>query len=222
MEHGLISPELPFIHRNAVDLLNTTFSSKDEAFAAIDNLKSNYSSYPGAEVDTAIETLKNIYTITNFPDMNLDWKTNPNNARHNPTLGCFRCHDGNHVARDANGNEEVISVKCNLCHTVPITGRGAETIVEAPVIVGNIPESHSDFRWTIEHQNITEADKQTCYNCHGQSFCNNGACHNLSHPPDMLYTHPQSYLESGGQACFTCHQNVTCARCHPGGVINKP
>jgi nitrate/TMAO reductase-like tetraheme cytochrome c subunit len=222
MANGLISADLPFIHRNAVDVLNTTFATKEEALAAIDGLRTNYADYPKAEVDKAIDALKNIYNITNFPDMNLDWKTNPNNERHNPTLGCFRCHDGNHVSRDENGNEEVISVKCNLCHTVPITGRGTDTIVEAPVIVGNVPDSHSDFRWTISHQTITDADKQACYNCHGQSFCNNGACHNLSHPTDMLFTHPQSYQESGSQVCFTCHQNVTCARCHAGGIINKP
>jgi hypothetical protein len=222
MEHGLISADLPFIHRNSVELLNTPFVSEEQAYAAIDELRSQYLAYPQDEVDMAVETLKGIYSITNFPDMNLDWRTNPNNERHNPTLGCFRCHDGNHVTRDEQGNEEVISVKCNLCHTVPITGRGSETLVEAPVIVGSVPETHADFSWTIDHQNVPAAEMQTCYNCHGQSFCNNGACHNLNHPSDMLYTHPQSYAESGGQVCYTCHQNVTCARCHAGGIIGKP
>jgi nitrate/TMAO reductase-like tetraheme cytochrome c subunit len=222
MEHGLISPNLPFIHRDAVDLLNTTFASEEEAYQAIDELGAQYEAYPRAEVNLAVATLKDIYSITNFPDMNLDWKTNPNNERHNPTLGCFRCHDGNHVSRDAQGNEDVIRVECNLCHTVPITGRGAETIVEVPVIVGNIPESHVDFSWTITHQNVPASEMTACYDCHGRSFCNNGACHNLQHPPDMLYTHPQSYAQSGGQVCFTCHQNVTCTRCHAGGIISKP
>ena len=99
--------------------------------------------------------------------MKVTWGTYPNNLGHQNFPGCFRCHDGNHVSRDENGNEEVISVKCNLCHTVPITGRGTDLVVEAPVIVGNIPDSHTDFRWTISHQSITDADKQACYNCHG-------------------------------------------------------
>ena len=32
-------------------------------------------------------------------------------------------------------------------------GRGTEMIVDAPAIVGNVPESHADFKWTIEHRN---------------------------------------------------------------------
>jgi hypothetical protein len=154
--------------------------------------------------------------------MKLDWKTNPNNAKHTPTAGCFRCHDGNHVLKDSvgsDGGEQAISVKCNLCHTVPIIGKGDEMVVEAPVIIGAPPASHNDFRWTIEHRNVTDADKQACYQCHGQGFCNNGACHNLSHPPDMLYVHPQIYQQTGGQVCNNCHQNVTCSRCHAGGVF---
>lgn len=222
MLHNLISPDLPFIHKNASDLLNEKYASSDEAFAAIDKLAEKYASSPKDEVEQAVKTLKDIYTITNFPDMNLDWKSNPNNERHNPTLGCFRCHDGNHVSRDAKGNEEVISVKCNLCHTVPITGRGSELVVEAPVIVGSVPATHADFSWTVTHQYASSDELDSCADCHGRSFCSNQACHNLNHPADMAFTHPQSYAESGGQVCYTCHQNVTCARCHPGGIIEKP
>jgi hypothetical protein len=95
-------------------------------------------------------------------------------------------------------------------------------VVEAPVIVGAPPASHDDFRWTIEHRNVTDAEKQACYQCHGQGFCNNGVCHNLSHPPDMLFTHPEIYKQTGGQICYNCHQNITCTRCHAGGVVNNP
>jgi len=105
---------------------------------------------------------------------------------------------------------------------VPIVGRENETIVEVPVIVGDPPASHADFRWTIEHRSVTDADKQGCYNCHGQSFCNNAVCHNLSHPEDMAFTHPQEFQAKGGQVCYTCHQDVTCTRCHPAGIINNP
>ena len=116
----------------------------------------------------------------------------------------------------------MISVACNLCHTVPIVGRGDDLLVEAPVIVGTTPASHADFRWTIEHRSITAAETQECYQCHGQGFCNNGACHNLSHPPDMLYTHAEEYRKQGDQVCYTCHQDVLCSRCHPGGIVKNP
>jgi hypothetical protein len=96
-------------------------------------------------------------------------------------------------------------------------------LVEAPVIVGAPPVSHNDFRWTIEHRNVTEAQRQQeCYNCHGQGFCNNGACHNLSHPQNMLFSHAEEYRKRGNQVCYTCHQDVMCTRCHPGGVIKNP
>ena len=173
-------------------------------------------------VTDAIVALKNMYSESNFPDMNLTWDTNPNNERHNPTLGCFRCHDGKHVVIDGSGGGETISGDCNQCHTVPIVGRGTDLLVEAPVIVGGVPESHSKFSWTVTHRNVTEAEKLECYNCHGQSFCNNGACHNLSHPEAMLFTHAEEYRNKGGQVCYTCHQNISCTRCHPAGVFKNP
>jgi len=229
---GLISRDLPYIRSRSVELLKTTYATQKEAYAAIDNLASQYQSDPGAaysadEIQQAMDELKRIYDSTVFPYMKLDWQTNPNNANHNPTAGCFRCHDGNHVLADSVGSpsgEKVISVECNLCHTVPIVGRGEEMLVEAPVIVGSPPASHNDFSWTITHRNITDADKQECYQCHGQGFCNNGACHNLSHPPDMAFVHPEIVKKVGGQVCYTCHQDITCTRCHPGGVsdLSKP
>jgi len=221
---GMISTSLPFVRQEAVALLNTKYTSDEDAFTAIEKMGTDYKSNPSLPADTvdqAVKTLKDLYTQTNFPDMNLDWRTNPNNGRHTPTLGCFRCHDGNHTTVDANGKEETISVACNLCHTVPIVSKGNETAVEAPVIVGNVPESHVDFSWTITHQSITDTQKSECLQCHGQAFCNNGACHNLSHPPDMAFTHAEEAKRVGDQVCYTCHQNITCTRCHPGG-INTP
>lgn len=222
--NGLISTDLLYIRQKAVAILDTKFESEQDAFAAIEDLAEEYQGSPQDQVEQMVETMKRLYSTTNFPDMNLDWKSNPNNERHTPTAGCFRCHDGNHVLDETagTGNEEVISVKCNLCHTVPIVGRGDEMIVEAPVIVGEAPASHADFRWTIEHRNVTDAEKLECYNCHGQSFCNNGACHNLSHPPDMAYTHAEEVKKQGTQVCYTCHQNVTCTTCHPSGIVKAP
>ena len=148
--NGQISADLPYIRKHAVELMSAKYASQDEAYAAIDKLAETYGAASGADqeqVTQAIQTLKTIYDETNFPDMNLDWKSNPNNERHTPTLGCFRCHDDNHVSMDQdgnasvdeNGNQETISAECNLCHTVPIVARGSELVVEAPVIVGDVP-----------------------------------------------------------------------------------
>ncbi|MBI5934804.1 MAG: NapC/NirT family cytochrome c [Chloroflexi bacterium] len=229
---GRISRELPFIRAKAVELLKRTYASQEDAFTEIEKLRDSYrvaaaaSSAPASDLDlkadAAVEAIKRIYVETNFPDMNLNWATNPNNERHTPFVGCFRCHDGKHVSIGEDGSEEAVRVKCNLCHTVPIVGRGDDLLIEAPVIVGNVPSTHADFRWTTEHRNVSEAGKQACLNCHGGGFCNNGACHNLSHPEDMLFTHPQEYREQGNQVCYTCHQNILCTRCHPAGIFPNP
>ncbi len=228
---GLISREIPYIRAKAVEVLKPLYPNDASAYEAIEGLRDFYRvGYPQffeanrALIEEALTQIKRIYDETNFPDMRLNWQTNPDNERHRPFPGCFRCHDDKHVSLDPAGNEvDTISIKCNLCHTVPIIGRGEDLLVEAPVIIGSTPDSHADFRWTIEHRSVTEDEEKECYLCHGQGFCNNEVCHNLSHPEDMLYTHPEEYRKRGGQICYTCHQNsVLCSRCHPGGIVRNP
>jgi nitrate/TMAO reductase-like tetraheme cytochrome c subunit len=227
---GLISRAIPSIRSKAVEILSANYTSELEAGQAIDDLVDYYagaspalSATQRADLDQALKQVRQIYTTTNFPEMNLSWRSYPDNESHWSSLGCFRCHDGKHINVDESGREvEAISASCNLCHTVPILGRGDDLLVEAPVIVGAAPASHSDFSWTIEHRNINKADEQDCYLCHGQGFCNNGICHNLSHPPDMLYSHAEAIRQQGEESCYTCHQNIHCSQCHPDGVINNP
>ena len=219
--HGLISRDLPSIRSKAVTLLSGKYETVEAAHSAIDSLGDSYSSASGvaqADVDQAVASLKKIFDETNFPDMKLDYGTNPNNASHSYSLGCFRCHDGNHITTPDEGQPEAVSVECNLCHTVPIVGTGDELLVEAPSIVGIAPENHQKFSWTITHQSISEEEKNQCYLCHGTGFCNNGACHNLEHPENMAFTHGAEVGRVGEQVCQTCHQQVTCAKCHSAGV----
>ncbi len=227
----LIARNIPFIRAKAVELLKAPYDTEKHAQVAIGHLQDFYrNNYPDSytnhneELDQAITQIKLIYTSTNFPEMSLNWESNPDNKSHSPFLGCFRCHDDNHVSVDDLGNElETISVECNLCHTVPIVGRGDELLVEAPVIVGDVPESHAEFKWTIDHRSISDQQKQDCFACHGQGFCNNGVCHNLEHPEDMLFKHAQIFRDiADEQTCYTCHQDITCANCHPNGIVANP
>lgn len=231
ISEGLISTDLPYIRAKAVQVLRVSYASQEEAGASIAHLADYYrENYPdiyavkNIQISQAISQIMRIYQSTNFPEMNLNWESNPDNESHTPFLGCFRCHDDNHVRVDKLGNElETISVECNLCHTVPIIGKGNELIVETPVIVGNVPASHEAFSWTVEHRNISTEQKQDCFACHGQGFCNNGVCHNLEHPEDMLFKHAEIYRRTADeQTCFTCHQDVTCATCHPSGIVTNP
>jgi hypothetical protein len=227
---GQISAELPYVRFKGIEVLLPVYASMDEAMEAIDGLADYYeANYPDVyenqrpEIYAAINTLKKLYRETNFPDMALNWETNPDNEVHSPFLGCFRCHDDKHALVDPTGNQlEVISVECNECHTVPIVGRGDAMLVEAPVIVGAAPESHSDFSYTVEHRTTTDAERQECYQCHGQGFCQNEACHGFNHPPDMLYMHSEEYRRTGDAVCYNCHQAILCSRCHPGGRVVAP
>jgi nitrate/TMAO reductase-like tetraheme cytochrome c subunit len=237
---GKISRNLPNIRARAVALISATYASLEEANSAIDELTNEYSTNLTGKIASdpalsqvnaqlvaeAVQTIKDLYTQNTFPELKTDWVTNPNNEKHTPSLGCFRCHNNSLISLSTSGptgvERETITAECNLCHSVPITGRGSELLFEAPVIIGPVPASHDDYSWTITHRSITEAETLDCYQCHGQGFCNNGACHNLSHPEDILFTHPDAFKESGEQVCYTCHQDITCVRCHPGGVIENP
>jgi hypothetical protein len=175
----------------------------------------NYPSAVAGKLISTVAEIKDLYADTSFPEMKLFWDTNPNFERHDGSSGCFRCHDDKHVNIDRSGKVVgTISVECNKCHSVPITTRGSEINVNTPVIGGQPPDTHKDFRWTIDHRTTTELQKQQCYQCHGQASCSNSTCHSISHPPDMLYSHPAQYQKSGDQACQMCHQEVLCNRCH--------
>ena len=107
IELGHIATTLPFIRAKAIEVLTPAYDSEADALAAIDGLSDFYRvGYPEVhanqrgELDAALAELKNIYYATNFPDMGLNWKTNPNNERHTPFAGCFRCHDDKHVSVD--------------------------------------------------------------------------------------------------------------------------
>ena len=63
---------------------------------------------------TAIAEVQRIYQTYFFPEMKTDWQTHPNNIGHLHTVGCFRCHDGQHVSDTG----KVITNDCNVCHTM--------------------------------------------------------------------------------------------------------
>ena len=229
LDDGFISREIPYIRMKAVEILSQRYENTAAAKDAISALSGYYQDeYPISykifedSLKNALDVIKNIYSETYFEEMQMSWESTPDNEKHTPFPGCFRCHDDKHVYVDESGQEETISVQCNLCHSVPIVGRGNEMLVEAPVIVGPVPDDHSDYRWTIEHRSVSEDEIEACYLCHGQGFCNNGACHNLEHPENMLFTHGEEYWQQGDQVCYNCHQDVLCSRCHPGGIINNP
>ena len=111
---------LPFAKREAVAALATPYAGTKEALSSISNSIARFyeTEYPTiwnsrkADVDRLILSTKDIYSTYFFPDMNVTWRTYPNNIGHKIFPGCFRCHDGKHV--DDGGR--AISHECKTCH----------------------------------------------------------------------------------------------------------
>jgi len=120
MEKGQISPELPFIKKEAVAALKKEYKDRDSAAqeigAAIDQYyKTTYPQVYSASADkvkNAAEGVKAIYLRNIFPEMKITWGTHINNLGHTDFPGCFRCHDGDHTSADG----KTIPNDCATCH----------------------------------------------------------------------------------------------------------
>jgi hypothetical protein len=106
----------------AVDILNKSYKSSEEALAAIARdipayYDKNYPDKAKRQADAikeAVKQVQGIYSRNFFPKMKVSWNTYPNHIWHFYFPGCFRCHDNKHKSADG----RLISKDCNLCHTV--------------------------------------------------------------------------------------------------------
>ncbi|HTX34135.1 MAG TPA: NapC/NirT family cytochrome c [Bryobacteraceae bacterium] len=119
---GLISPALPFVRKQGLQILKKPYATRDDAAAQIpaaltafyrDNYAATYQGQ-STQVQQAGQTLVAIYNRNVFPAMKITWGTYPNNIGHNDFPGCFRCHDGNHTS--ASG--KAVTQDCGACHNV--------------------------------------------------------------------------------------------------------
>jgi NapC/NirT cytochrome c family protein len=122
MSTNRIDPSLPSIKANAVTVLSAEYKTTDEALSKIkETLMKDYKDYPDqAKVTHAVAETQKLYSQNFFPEMKADWRAYPNHIGHTVFLGCFRCHDGQHV--DDKGT--AISKDCNSCHTIIAQGKG--------------------------------------------------------------------------------------------------
>jgi hypothetical protein len=120
-----IDPTLPFIRREGLAALQAAYPDHAAARAGIAKAIADFyrESYPQvaaaqpAAVATAGRALGDIWCWNVFPHMNITWGTYPNHIGHpdlSTTVGCFRCHDGEHATADG----EAIPSDCGTCHTV--------------------------------------------------------------------------------------------------------
>jgi nitrate/TMAO reductase-like tetraheme cytochrome c subunit len=123
MADRVINPDLPWVHKEGLELLKATYSSSDEAQqkipAALDAFyrtqHADVYAAKSAEIKAAGDGLVNIYTRNVFPEMKVTWGTHPNHIGHMSYPGCFRCHDGDHSTKD---NKASITNDCAACHNL--------------------------------------------------------------------------------------------------------
>jgi len=122
MAEGAISPDLPWVHKESLQLLKANYASEEEAAQKIpEQLREFYSSqHPEvlttktAAVTSAGNELVTLYSQNVFPYMKVTWGTHPNHIGHMSYPGCFRCHDGSHAAK----NGTAITQDCAACHNL--------------------------------------------------------------------------------------------------------
>lgn len=122
MSEGAISPDLPWVHKEGLELLKATYANEEEAAVKIpQQLQAFYSSqHPdvmaskAALVQSAADELVTLYSQNVFPFMKVTWGTHPNHIGHMSYPGCFRCHDGDHAAKDGKS----ITQDCTVCHNL--------------------------------------------------------------------------------------------------------
>jgi hypothetical protein len=122
MAEGAVSPDLPWIHKEGLELLKANYATEAEARAKIPaQLESYYrSQHPEVMannaklVASAGTGLVYVFTHNVFPEMKVTWGTHPNHIGHMSYPGCFRCHDGDHTAKDG----KAITQDCAACHNL--------------------------------------------------------------------------------------------------------
>ncbi|MEO8359930.1 MAG: NapC/NirT family cytochrome c [Vicinamibacteria bacterium] len=157
MLHGRLDPSLPFLKKEAVDLLSRSYATAAEgqttiardlrAFYAKDYQASASANEP--KIVQAIAELQRIHSLNMFPEMKATWETFPNNIGHFSSPGCFRCHGGNMKTSDG----KVISKDCQMCHTVQGQSEGRASLL----IAGK------EFVHPIDMGDLKDA---TCADCH--------------------------------------------------------
>jgi len=122
MADGSISPSLPWVHKEGLALLKADYANQDQARAQIPaQLEAFYRSGNPQVLATQADLVKKagdelflLYSQNVFPDMKVTWGTHPNHIGHMDYPGCFRCHDGDHVAKDGAS----ITQDCSACHNL--------------------------------------------------------------------------------------------------------
>ncbi len=178
---GRLDPSLPYLKRQAVEVLSRQYASTPEAVSAIDKglndfYRTNYGdvySQKQALIKGAVTEVQRIFETYFFPEMKTDWQTHPNNIGHLHFSGCFRCHDGEHVSNTG----KIITNDCNVCHSVIYDSINPAASVKTgpfqhPVDLGGLADEHKcDYchkaNKPFQHPvNLGDISMFQCVQCH--------------------------------------------------------
>ncbi len=154
---GGLDPSIPFLKKQAVAVLTGKYETNDEALNAIDVgindfYRSNYPDLYAQKADvikSSVTEIQRIFQNYFFPEMKTNWETHPSNVGHLYSIGCFRCHDGQHVSKTG----KVITNDCNICHTTIYDS-------EAP------PESNTKTGPFVHPVDLGALADRKCDTCH--------------------------------------------------------
>ena len=223
MDEGRLSTDLPYAKKYMLDLLKADHTNQAEAVEAVATTREEYElTYPEAaatypqEIDQAEQLAKEFVTRLYFEEPGVTWQSFPDQNKHKDFPGCFRCHNGKHLADDGTS----IRLHCNICHSIPETVGAADRPPSVPLAYVQEPASHLETNFMADHR-FQASDE--CAVCHGEiefgaddsSFCANSACHGRAWPEvelDAAFPHP---IELEGK-----HAEVWCHDCHAG--VQKP
>ncbi|HTX75621.1 MAG TPA: NapC/NirT family cytochrome c [Terracidiphilus sp.] len=135
MADGAISQDIPWIHKESLQLLQASYSSTPEASQKIPaQLDAFYrTQYPAIyaaksqQIHAAGDALVSIFTHNVFPEMKVTWGTHPNHIGHMSYPGCFRCHDGDHSTKDG---KQSITNDCSACHNLLVVDEKKPKVLE--------------------------------------------------------------------------------------------
>ncbi|MDH3384259.1 MAG: cytochrome c3 family protein, partial [Deltaproteobacteria bacterium] len=209
MASYFISRTLPWVKKVVVDALVVDYPSREEAHEGLRTEIATFyrNKYPDvyearrSDVEKAIDTAINIYNHSVFPEMKVNWKTYASNIGHRNWPGCFRCHDGKHVAKSG----KVLTTECATCHTMP--QRGPLSPLGAMMPGSKLPWHPMDLEG--KHSRIL------CSNCHSAGYrppIDCAECHKIDTSAPMM-----------SMACGDCHKKkfeaqpvTSCRECHEG------
>jgi hypothetical protein len=165
LARGRLDSSLPYLKREAAELLAASYTSRGEAMQAIAGLGQFYrSQYPEVftakqlSIEQAVAELQIIYSYSIFPYMNLTSDVYPDNFGHANFPGCFRCHDGQHL----NEQGESIPLDCDACHSLPAVIKDGQDPVTLSI---EDVAAQAEPIPGIPHRLDEEMD--ACLHCHG-------------------------------------------------------